>query len=111
MLPRFAMFVLTCLIALSPPLARGQDLAQTLVGVWNLVSLETKEVQSGKVSRPMGDQVTGTFVFTKGGTSLEWYSVGIEKLQKVPMQPKLRGWLCLIRLSPITAPTAQRGTS
>jgi len=67
MLPRFAMFVLTCLIALSPPLARGQDLAPTLVGVWNLVSLETKEVQSGKVSLPMGDHVTGVFVFTKGG--------------------------------------------
>ena len=67
MLTRFAMLVVCGLLALFPLPALAQDLAQTIVGAWKLVSLETKEVQSGKVSRPMGDKVTGAFVFTKGG--------------------------------------------
>jgi hypothetical protein len=67
MLSRFAMLVVWSFIALYPASAPAQDLAQTLVGVWKLVSLETREVQTGKVSRPMGNQVTGAFVFTKGG--------------------------------------------
>jgi hypothetical protein len=67
MLSRFATLAVWAGIALYPPSAFAQDLAQAIVGAWKLVSLETREVQSGKVSRPMGDQVTGGFVFTKGG--------------------------------------------
>lgn len=67
MLSRFAIFVVCGLLVLYPLSAPAQDLGQTVVGAWKLVSLETREVQSGKVSRPMGDQVTGAFVFTKGG--------------------------------------------
>jgi hypothetical protein len=32
-----------------------------------VVSIETKEVQSGKITRPLGDQLAGTFTFTRGG--------------------------------------------
>lgn len=46
--------------------ARAQDLASTIVGVWKVLSVETKEVNSGKAVRPLGD-VIGTFVFTRGG--------------------------------------------
>jgi Lipocalin-like domain len=67
MLTRFAMVVVSGLLALCPLPVLAQDLAQAMVGAWKLVSLETKEVVSGKVSRPMGDEVTGLFVFTKGG--------------------------------------------
>ncbi|HJP67942.1 MAG TPA: lipocalin-like domain-containing protein [Sphingomicrobium sp.] len=67
MLTRFTTFVVFGLLGLCPMPAPAQDLAQALVGAWRLVSLETKEVQSGKVARPMGDQVAGAFVFTKGG--------------------------------------------
>lgn len=46
--------------------ARAQDLASMMVGTWKVSSIETKEVGSGKAARPLGD-VTGTFVFTRGG--------------------------------------------
>jgi hypothetical protein len=48
-------------------MAWGQNLASDIVGVWKVVSIETKEVQSGKITRPLGDQLTGTFTFTRGG--------------------------------------------
>jgi len=64
----FTMLILVCgLVFQYPAAARAQDLSQMLVGAWKLVSLETREVHSGKISRPMGDQVRGAFVFTKGG--------------------------------------------
>ena len=56
----------TFLLAL-PAVAWGQNPASDIVGVWKVVSIETKEVQSGKVTRPLGDQLTGTFTFTRGG--------------------------------------------
>jgi hypothetical protein len=57
----------SALIFLSPSALRAQDLASTIVGVWRVVSIETKEVATGKVTYPLGDQLTGTFVFTPGG--------------------------------------------
>jgi hypothetical protein len=67
MLPRFAFLTALCSIFLSPCPARTQDLASAIIGVWKVVSIETKEVQSGKVTYPLGEQLTGTFVFTPGG--------------------------------------------
>jgi len=57
----------TTLLLTLPAMAWGQNLASDIVGVWKVVSIETKEVQSGKVTRPLGDQLTGTFTFTRGG--------------------------------------------
>ena len=57
----------TALLLTLPAVAWGQNLASDIVGVWKVVSIETKEVQSGKVTRPLGDQLTGTFAFTRGG--------------------------------------------
>ena len=56
-----------CLIFISSSAGRAQDLATAIIGVWKVVSIETKEVASGKVRRPLGDQLAGTFVFTHGG--------------------------------------------
>ena len=56
-----------CLVLISSGAGRAQDLATAIVGVWKVVSIETKEVASGNVTRPLGDQLTGTFVFTRGG--------------------------------------------
>jgi len=56
------------LIFLSSSAVRAQDhLASAIVGVWKVVSIETKEVATGKVTYPLGEQLTGTFVFTPGG--------------------------------------------
>jgi len=65
MLPRLAFF--GALIFLSPSALRAQDLPSAIVGVWKVVSIETKEVESSKVTYPLGDQLSGTFVFTPGG--------------------------------------------
>lgn len=65
MLHRLAFFA--ALIFLSPSTVRAQDLGSAIVGVWKVVSIETKEVESGKVTYPLGDQLSGTFVFTPGG--------------------------------------------
>jgi len=59
--------ITTALLLTLPAMAWGQNLASDIVGVWKVVSIETKEVQSGKVTRPLGDQLTGTFTFTRGG--------------------------------------------
>jgi Lipocalin-like domain len=67
MLPRVAFLTALCSIFLSPYPAHAQDLASAIIGVWKVVSIETEEVQSGKVTHPLGDQLTGTFVFTPGG--------------------------------------------
>jgi hypothetical protein len=59
--------ITTTLLLTLPAMAWGQNLASDIVGVWKVVSIETKEVQSGKITRPLGDQLTGTFTFTRGG--------------------------------------------
>jgi Lipocalin-like domain len=50
-----------------PAAARGQELASAIIGVWKVVAIETKEVQSGKITHPLGDPTSGTFTFTRGG--------------------------------------------
>jgi hypothetical protein len=67
MLSRIVAAAALCFVIMSPGTVRAQDIASAIVGVWKVVSIETKEVESGKVTRPLGDQLTGTFVFTRGG--------------------------------------------
>jgi hypothetical protein len=66
MLFRAALLAALCTMLLSAGNARAQDTASAIVGVWKVLSLETKEVNSGRAVRPLGD-VIGTFVFTRGG--------------------------------------------
>jgi hypothetical protein len=66
MLSRAAFLAALCSIVLSAGNARAQDIASAIVGVWKVLSLETKEVNSGRAVRPLGD-VIGTFVFSRGG--------------------------------------------
>jgi len=65
-LSRIAFLAALCPVLLPAGDVRAQDLASTIVGVWKVLSVETKEVDSGKAVRPLGD-VIGTFVFTRGG--------------------------------------------
>jgi hypothetical protein len=71
MLPRVAFLTASlCCVLVSPTVARAQDLASTIVGVWKAISVESKEVVSGKINRPFGDKPEGTWVFTRGGRTL-----------------------------------------
>ena len=54
-------------VDLVPPVANAQATAASIVGVWKVVSVETKETGTGKIVRPFGERPTGTFVFTRGG--------------------------------------------
>jgi len=66
MLSRVAFIAVLCSLLLSAGNARAQDIASAIVGVWKVLSVETKEINSGKAVRPLGD-VMGTFVFSPGG--------------------------------------------
>jgi len=66
MLSRAAFLAALCFMPLSAGNARAQEIASAIVGVWQVLSLETKEVNSGRAVRPLGD-VIGTFVFSRGG--------------------------------------------
>jgi hypothetical protein len=64
---RFWLVVALCLAIAFPIAARAQAPSATIVGVWKVKSVETREVVSSKAVRPFGDEPTGTFVFTRGG--------------------------------------------
>jgi len=66
MLSRVAFLAALCSTLPPAGTVRAQDNASTIVGVWKVISIETKEVVSGKAVRPLGD-VMGTFMFTRGG--------------------------------------------
>jgi hypothetical protein len=40
---------------------------ETIVGVWKVLSIETKELGSDKIAKPFGDRLNARFVFTAGG--------------------------------------------
>jgi hypothetical protein len=45
--------------------ARSEDIASQIVGVWKYVSLNNKEVASGKTAYPLGEKPNGYMVYTK----------------------------------------------
>jgi hypothetical protein len=47
--------------------AQSQDLASQIVGVWKYVSVNNKEVATGKMAYPLGEKPIGYIVYTKGG--------------------------------------------
>ncbi|MCA2998109.1 MAG: lipocalin-like domain-containing protein [Rhodocyclaceae bacterium] len=63
--------VLTAFIVCSSILFTDQVLAQgssqSIIGVWKVATVETREVVAGKVVKPFGETPSGTFVFTAGG--------------------------------------------
>lgn len=40
---------------------------ESIVGVWTAKSIETKDIASGTVVKPFGEQPNATFIFTAGG--------------------------------------------
>jgi hypothetical protein len=62
----FSFIFLIFLTAFVPVAVRAQG-ASSIAGVWKVANVETREVATGKVSRPFGDHPTGTFIFTAGG--------------------------------------------
>ena len=50
--------------------AIAQTPTPSVVGIWRVVSVETRELASGKIARPFVDRPTGTFVFSPGGRML-----------------------------------------
>ena len=47
--------------------APAEDLASSIVGVWKYTGGHIKEVASGKIDYPLGQNPTGQLVYTKGG--------------------------------------------
>ena len=57
---------LVSLLTLPQPSA-AQDLASQIVGVWKTTSVVTKEVASGKTVHPLGERLSGYYMYSKGG--------------------------------------------
>jgi hypothetical protein len=55
------------LLLASPAIVAAQDLASQLVGVWKRTGQVNKIVATGETSKPMGENPTGTAIFTRGG--------------------------------------------
>src|SRR4051794_22611603 len=74
MTSRIAAVLALSAVLIAPSRVRAEDASSVVVGVWKVTSNETKEVVSGKVTKPFGDQPTGTFMFSRGGrmTSMQF---------------------------------------
>lgn len=46
---------------------KAQESPSSLVGVWKVKSVETRELATGKAVRPFGEAPSGTFIFAAGG--------------------------------------------
>ncbi len=62
-----SLFVALLFTATTAANVRAQESLSSLVGVWKVKSVETKELASGKAIRPFGNAPSGTFIFTTGG--------------------------------------------
>jgi hypothetical protein len=66
--------------------AASQDLASQIVGVWKYTSQNVKEVETGKIDHPYGQNPTGHIVYTKGGHVV--FALAGDN-RKVPASPAL----------------------
>ena len=64
----------------------AQDLASQIVGVWKTSSLVTKEVASGKTVHPLGERLSGYFIFAKGG-HFAFINVGADRKAPATANP------------------------
>ena len=62
----------------------AQDLASSIVGVWKIKSFERKEIATGNLSKPFGENPNGMIIYTKGG---HFSSNGFAEGRKVPTAP------------------------
>lgn len=58
---------LSFLTLLFAPQASAQDANSPLLGTWKYISQSITEVQSGKVTKPFGENPSGYITYTKGG--------------------------------------------
>ena len=63
----FASAVALAFLLTLPQSAAAQDPASSVVGVWKLNSLVTKEVATGKTVHPFGEGTIGYAIYTRGG--------------------------------------------
>ena len=80
-LPIIAVFWLALTV---PAIALAQSASPSISGVWKVTAVETREVLSGKVVRPFGDQPSGTFIFTPGGQMVGMQYAGNRKAPTSP---------------------------
>jgi hypothetical protein len=81
----FAASILVPLLAGAQP-ATAQELALQIVGVWKTTGLVTKEVVSGKTVHPLGERLSGYFIFAKGG-HFAFINVGADRKAPATANP------------------------
>src|SRR5262245_56327887 len=80
---------------------------ETIVGVWRVVSVETKEVGSDKAAKPFGERPNATFIFTAGGHMAAVLTAGDRKApagpdptdaERVELHRSLSAYSCTYRV-------------
>jgi lipocalin-like protein len=90
--------------------AQSQDLASQIVGVWKYVSVNNKEVATGKMTYPLGEKPNGYIVYTKGGRVI-FTVVGDNRPQPaVLVLRRLNVLACSTRCLPVAEPTRSKVT-
>ena len=74
---------LACLLTL-PQSAAAQDPASSVVGVWKLTSVVTKEVATGKTEHGLGEGPIGYYIYTRGGHAMFIYTAANRKAPAGP---------------------------
>jgi hypothetical protein len=72
-----------CLLMLSQS-AAAQDPASSVVGVWKLSNVVTKEVATGKTVHPIGEGPIGYQIYTRGGHFMSVYTAANRKAAAGP---------------------------
>ena len=78
---RLARLVLLGCLFLNPTSLKAQE---TIVGVWRVISVETKEIGSDNVAKPFGEHLNATFIFTVGGHMAAVITAGDRKAPTGP---------------------------
>ena len=100
--PCFARLALMGCLFMSPTSLEAQE---TIVGVWKVISVETKEIGSDNVAKPFGEHLNATFIFTVGGNMAAVITAEDRRPPPVQTRPTRRGLNSIARFQPIRART------
>jgi hypothetical protein len=90
--------------------AQSQDLAPQIVGVWKYVSLNNKEVATGKMTYPLGEKPNGYIVYTKADELFLPLSETNVRNPQVLVLRTLNVLACSTRCLPVAGPTRSKVT-
>ena len=93
-----ARLVLMGCLFMSPTFLEAQE---TIVGVWKVISVQTKEIGSDNVAKPFGDNKMRTFISTVGGNMAAVITAEDRKAPRFKPDRRGEGSNSIARFQPI----------